>query len=259
MNFSSKILGATCASVIALGVGSAMAADLYQGQAGGLKDGPAFVPPPLWTGFYVGADIGGGWGNKDINIPANPFHPQTTASPNMSGVVGGGFIGYNYQFNQFVIGVQGDFQGSGISGSVYNLPTDTTTKVTQDWLGAINGRLGFALDHTLFYAIGGIAFTRETDTVSAGPIATALLNGLGIPANSQHLSFDRTGYDIGGGVEYAFTQNWTARVEYRYYNFGNWTYNSNSWVGHGTENLSNSTVTIGVSYLIGAPAAASLK
>ena len=231
--------------------GSAFAADLPS-----VKEAPVVVAPTpvfTWTGFYVGADIGAGWGNKNIQVPASPLNPQTSVNPSFTGIVGGGFVGYNYQINQFVIGVQGDIQGAGLQGNGYNVLTDSNTDVTQNWFGAVNGRLGFVYDRALIYAIGGAAWTEEDHTVSAGPYTTALLTGLGIPAFPQKASWSRSGYDIGGGIEYAVAPNWTVRAEYRYYDFGNWNYNFNSWVGHGHENLTDNTVTFGLSYLFSGP------
>jgi outer membrane immunogenic protein len=233
--------------------GPAFAADLPS-----QKEAPVYVPPPpafTWTGFYIGADVGGGIGSKTVNYAASPLNPAGFFDANFGGVVGGGFVGYNYQINQFVIGVQGDIQGAGISGSTYASAIDVTTTPHQDWLAAINGRLGFALDHALFYAIGGVAFTEESHTVAAGTFLAPTLTSFGIPANAQKFNWNRTGYDVGGGIEYAFTPNWTGRIEYRYYDFGSWNYYSSSWVGHGRENLSDNTLTVGVSYLFGAPAA----
>jgi len=245
-----KLIVSTAAA--AAFAGSAFAADLPS-----VKEAPVIVAPPpafTWTGFYVGADIGGGWGNKTIQVPATSLNPQTTINPELSGIVGGGFIGYNLQFSQFVIGVQGDFQGAGLQASAYNAVTDSTTTPNQNWLAAVNGRLGFIYDRALIYGIGGAAWTEEDHTVSAGPGVTALLNSFGIPANPQKFNWNRSGYDVGGGVEYAVAPNWTVRAEYRYYNFGNWNYNSASWVGHGHENLTDNTVTFGLSYLFGGSA-----
>lgn len=247
-----KILLSTVA--FAAIAGQALAADLPS-----TKEAPVYVAPPpafSWTGFYIGADIGGGWESKTADYAASPLSPAGSFNATASGVVGGGYLGYNYQINQFVIGVQGDIQGAGISGSTYVSAIDVTMKPTQNWLAAINGRLGFALYRTLFYAIGGVAFTEDSHTLNAGPFLTATLNSFRIPASSQPFSVNRTGYDVGGGIEYAFTPSWTARVEYRYYNFGSWNYASASWVGHGIDNLSDNTVTVGVSYLFGAPAPA---
>jgi outer membrane immunogenic protein len=236
---------------------AALACPAFAADLPSLKD--SVVPPPVfsWTGFYIGADIGGGWGDKTVNYPASLFAPAGSFGLNLTGVVGGGFIGYNYQINQVVLGLQGDIQGASLWGATYLQPLDSTTKATQDWLAAINGRLGYALDRALFYVIGGVAFTNETHVVSAGPFATAALAAFGILSPPQTFSFDRTGYDVGAGIEYAVLPNWTLRVEYRYYNFGSWNFPTKGWVtGGGPENLSDNTVTFGMSYLFGAPAAA---
>jgi outer membrane immunogenic protein len=236
-------------------VGPAFAADLLP-----QKDAPVYVAPPTifsWTGFYIGADVGGGWGENVAAIAATPITPAGVVTTHLSGVVGGGFVGYNYQINQFVIGVQGDIQASGLSGATYSPLFDVTEKVRQDeYLGAINGRLGFAFDRALFYAIGGAAFTHNSADHFAGPALTTLLGQFGVPATPVNLSHDWTGFDIGGGVEYAITPNWTARVEYRYYDFGAWNFPTTAWVTHGTVKLTDNTVTFGVSYLFGGPAAA---
>ena len=149
----------------------AFAADLLS-----QKEAPVYVAPPSvfsWTGFYIGADIGGAWGDHDVTIAASPIAPARAINTSFSGVIGGGFAGYNYQINQFVIGVQGDIQGLGLSGSTFSPAADVTARVQGDWSGAINGRLGFAFDRALFYAIGGAAFTHGSTTANAGPALAA--------------------------------------------------------------------------------------
>ncbi len=214
----------------------ALAADLPSTKAPPVYVAPA--PIFTWTGFYVGADIGGGFGNGKLNWAAG----SESLSP--SGVIGGGFVGYNYQINQFVLGLQGDFQGAGISG---NARTPLFFSGRQDYLAAFNGRLGLAYDRALFYAIGGVAFTNSRSNVG--------LNINGAQVGSVSYSHDWTGYDIGAGVEYAFTNNWTGRIEYRYYDFGRWNYPVNGRVLPGRATLSDNTVTVGLSYLFNAPEA----
>lgn len=233
--------------------GPAFAADLAS-----QKDAPVYVPPPpvfSWTGFFVGADAGGAWGDHDATIAASPIAAAQAINTRLSGVIGGGFAGYNYQINQFVIGVQGDIQGLGSSGSTFSATTDTTLRVESDWIGAINGRLGFAYDRTLFYALGGVAFAHGATTVTAGPALTALLGQTGVAVTPVNISHDFTGYDIGGGVEYAITSNWAARIEYRYSDFDRWNRPAIAWVPNGTTRNENNAVTFGVSYLFSVPAA----
>lgn len=221
--------------------GAAFAADLPS-----QKEAPAPVyvaPPPVftWTGFYIGADIGGGWANQSANSTLGSL------SGNGSGVVGGGRVGYDYQINQFVLGVEGDFYGTSIDNTRYFPLADTTVKSSQDWLASVNGRLGYAVDHFLIYAIGGVAWTQGSSTFTAGTILGPRVVLAGFP-NSVGVSHSFTGYDVGGGVEYAFTNNWIGRIEYRYYDFGNWNYSGNYWLPRSRTGLNDNVVTVGLSY-----------
>jgi outer membrane immunogenic protein len=160
----------------ALTAGAAHAADLpYRKDAP-----PAFVPPPpvfSWTGAYLGLNAGGGF----------------TQSGNVSGVVGGGQIGYNYQLSPLlVIGVETDFQGTSLSRSGW-----AGQSVSLPWFGTVRGRAGLALlDSRLFvYGTGGFAYGE---------------------VKSPWSSDTRTGWTAGGGLEWAFLPNWSAKVEYLY-------------------------------------------
>jgi outer membrane immunogenic protein len=201
-----KILFSTVA--LAALAGQAFAADLPS-----RKEAPVYVaPPPIfsWTGFYAGADIGGSWGNNNVTVPA-AFNANFSHNATNDGVIGGGFIGYNYQINNFVIGLQGGIDGTGNGNSRFLDPFGRfETRFGQDWIASVDGRLGWgAWDRTLLYVIGGVAWDQQTASV------TDNLSGFSLSRSNT-----RTGYDIGGGLEYAFTPNWTARIEYRYYNFG---------------------------------------
>ena len=88
---------------------------------------------------FYGADVGGASGDHDANIAASPIASAQAINTTFSGVIGGGFAGYNYQINQFLVGVQGDIQGLGVSGTTFSPPTDLTSRLQGDWLGAING------------------------------------------------------------------------------------------------------------------------
>lgn len=264
--------------------GSAFAADLPS-----RKEAPVYVAPApafTWTGFYVGADIGGAFGSTQLTNFGG--YPWTSHSMDESGVMGGGFVGYNYQLNQnFVLGVEGDFQGTSASanfawnnpappptvvttpGTVVTVPgtlaaattvlsPPTTTVVTHpstnfyaktsiDWLAAINGRLGVSYDRALFYAIGGAAWAGTSSSLSATDSNGVFLGAL---SNNTTLS----GYDVGGGVEYAFTPNWTGRIEYRYYDFGSTALNPTFGPSTIRERTNVNTVRVGLAYLFSAPA-----
>ncbi|MCI4678427.1 outer membrane beta-barrel protein [Rhodoblastus acidophilus] len=232
--------------------GSAFAADLPS-----RKEAPVYVAPVpafSWTGFYLGADIGGAFGSTSLHSDWTGWNSH---SLDTSGVMGGGYVGYNYQFNQnFVLGIEGDFQGTGANQS-YSFVTPPlpdaplgaalTTKTGIDWLASINGRVGISYDRALFYAIGGAAWAQGTASL------TGTTNGIWYGTVSR--TADLSGYDVGGGVEYAFTPNWVGRVEYRYYDFGN--YNLSPWVAAYTplrEQTSVNTIRVGLAYLFSAPA-----
>jgi outer membrane immunogenic protein len=178
----------------------ALAADLPYRQGPPPVEAP-IVPLFTWTGIYLGGQIGYGWGTDTLTVFPAGF--GTNFTPN--GIVGGAHAGYNYQINQFVAGIEGDIEGTGISrtfspgGVIYN------TKIPVQ--GSIRGRLGVAFDRVLLYATGGAEFAGF-DTSYSG-IATA--------------SHSRVGWTIGGGIEYAVTSNWSVRAEYRYTDFGHFT------------------------------------
>jgi len=178
---------------------------------------PYLAPSPAvnWTGFYAGVDLGGSWGNANMTIPVG----FTTLSRNMAneGIIGGGFVGYNFQYNNFVIGLQGGFDGAGNGGShtrLSYLGNVYENGFSQTWIASIDGRLGYAIDKALIYAIGGVAFDEQGANLSVNNI------------QFFNRSSNQTGYDVGFGGEYMITANWTARVEYRYYNFGASNYTS---------------------------------
>ncbi len=161
---------------------------------------PPYIPPPpsfTWTCFYVGGQIGYECGRE----------PATFFSTQPSGVAGGAHIGYNYQVAQFVFGIEGDVNGTSYSGSATTFfgPATISTKIPVD--GSVRGRIGYAWDRTLFYATGGAAFADIKDSFVG-------------PAGVASLSRTRVGWTVGGGVEYAITNNWSVRAEYRYTDYG---------------------------------------
>jgi outer membrane immunogenic protein len=186
---------------------SAMAADL-----GRPAPAPAPVytkaPPPImaynWTGCYIGANGGGLWAQKTVTtVPG-----VAEGSVNINGGVFGGQVGCNYQFSSWVIGVQGDWDWSGANGNFTDLVfLGQTDSVKTKSLASVTGRLGYAWDRFLLYAKGGGAW--ESDDYTA---TTALA--------SATLSDTRTGWTVGGGFEYGFTDWLTGFAEYDYYNFG---------------------------------------
>ncbi|WP_020176452.1 outer membrane protein [Methyloferula stellata] len=226
---------------------------------------PVFVPPPLftWTGLYVGGQVGYAWGKDNSNgvlsaVGVGPFGAYTNYnSPN--GEVGGAHIGYNYQFNQFVIGVEGDVNGSnfnnggtGFAFGAAGIPfgafsVNTATRIPIE--GSARARIGFAWDHWLFFATGGAAFADIEHSFALG------VAGVGFFNDPATYSKTRVGWTVGGGVEYALNNNWSVRAEYRYSDYGT---NSSATLGgitaltgvYGTQSshLTESKVQVGFSY-----------
>lgn len=209
-------------SVAALGIvaaGAASAADLPSRK--GPVVAPVYVPAFTWTGFYVGANAGYAWGN----VNAGSFATRTVNIGDLDGFTGGGQIGYNYQINQFVLGVETDIQGADLNtGS--NVFGD---RVRTEYFGTVRARVGVAFDRFLPYITGGWAY---------GNVKTSI-GGLG-STDKSHTG----GYAIGAGLEYAFTNNWTAKVEYLYVDLGEKSV-FNSGVKVGTD---FSVVRAGVNY-----------
>ncbi len=200
---------------------------------------PAPPPPPpvpifTWTGVYVGGQIGYAWtsGNNQFTGFDPFFNTGTFLSTSIggtpNGVIGGANVGYNYQINQWVLGLEGDVNGlslSNTSAAFFPDGTTLTAHTNADVQGSIRGKVGIDLggilpvwDRALIYATGGVAFGGFNTTVSLAN--TGLLNG-GFPFfGSGNVSTTRVGWTVGGGVQYAVTNNWSIFAEYRYSNWG---------------------------------------
>ncbi len=227
--------------------GTALAADLPT-----RAPPPIYVPPvPIftWTGVYVGAQIGYAWGTVNANA-GDVFGDFRTFSLNNDGVIGGGHIGYNLQLNQFVIGLEGDVDGSSLSKTTTGvlfpagavaagvLPLGAailpvTVSGSLDVQGSIRGRVGYAWDRIMLYGTGGVAF---------GGFKASIETPFGFAERKN----TRVGWTAGGGIEYAVTNNWSIRAEYRYAEFGHSTINGN--LGFANLKVNENRVQVGASY-----------
>lgn len=199
------LLGSVAAA--ALVTGSAMAADLPV-KAPVYKAPPAVAPVSSWTGCYLGAHIGGGWGRKRWTNTSG----LDEGTSNIDGVLGGGQVGCDYQTGSWVFGAEGDISWTGLRGGhrdpVLNFSDQVLNNEVRS-LGTVTGRIGYTFERALLYVKGGGAWVNDkywdvSDT--RGNIANA--------------TETRTGWTVGGGVEYAFAPNWSAGLEYNYLNFG---------------------------------------
>jgi outer membrane immunogenic protein len=181
---------------------------------------PAYFPAPVfsWAGCHIGGDVGGAW-LRDENTETvtatgqqSIFSPVDTATP--SGVKLGGYLGCDYQFaSPVVVGIEGDAEWANIRGGGVNFPNTgsppDTYETQANFEASVRGRLGYAFQNWLFYATGGVAWANIKE------IYTSSFFGV-----SETFSDTRTGWTVGGGVEYAFAPNWVGRIEYRYADFG---------------------------------------
>jgi outer membrane immunogenic protein len=199
-----KFLLATVA-VVALGATvPALAADLGAAPRTYTK-APAYAQPIYnWTGFYIGGHIGGAFSGDNSLQGDSRF---------LGGIQGGA----DYQFaNNWVIGaeVQYSWMNNSNGGGV-TLPGGALVSSNSDQLGSVTGRLGYSFGPTLLYAKGGFAW-KDNDNL------TATLAG--VPVAFTTTGNNEDGYTVGAGLEYMFAPNWSAKIEYQYYNFGSMTF-----------------------------------
>lgn len=186
------LTGAAFASLLA---GAAHAADLPRRSVPVAPAPIAAIPVFTWTGFYVGVNAGYGFGVGDDRLRIGDA--RVRFKDDREGFVGGGQAGFNYQMGMVVLGLETDLQYADL-GERGRFRADGRTfrgREADDYFGTVRGRLGLAFDRFLVYGTGGLAYG------DVGPFGT-----------------DGIGYTVGGGVEYAFTNNLTAKVEGLYVN-----------------------------------------
>lgn len=238
-----------CSAASALFCSSANAADLpLRGSLIPLTQQPALVLMD-WSGVYVGALAGYGWSkaeycNGDDVPPCQPLFPRH----NIKGATLGGTLGVNYQFGSLVLGAEGDYSWSQIKGRTtdnlfFDCGIGETCGTELRGIGTVRGRLGYAFDRVMPYATGGAAFVNWKSGEFAGS-----------PNNSNGTSVHFT---AGLGVEYAFSSNVSAKVEYLHvFSAGKMNYDpllscGNPGCFSKTQDLS--LVRFGLNYRFGAP------
>jgi outer membrane immunogenic protein len=232
-----------------------------------LKAPPIQPPPPNWTGFYLGAQVGGGWGERTVTYAGNDLaaatlingglaiggvQPVASHGVSLSGVTGGIEAGYNWQIGRnWLIGLEADFSGSGVKGtgtgtSALAPPVFIQTVTSEqklEWWGTVRGRLGWlATDDLLLFGTGGFAYGRVSESDSyifTGPPGGAIVftSGVGGPSfscvsNATCFSGSNSqvkfGWTAGAGGEWRMASKWTLKGEYLYVNLGNASVNSSA-------------------------------
>lgn len=221
---------------------------------------PAYVAPVYdWTGFYVGGNLGYGWGRSNSTLaltdPGAGATLNSAASKfNMDGVIGGGQIGYNWQSGRWVFGLETDIQGANQKGGMSSTCAGGTIAVMDsacarghvgdsvldvtpafpvtyslseklDWFGTVRGRIGPTVTPTLLaYVTGGLAYGNVSTTGSVSGTNIIGPNGGGATntpfANTVSSSTLKTGWTVGVGLEGVISGNWTAKIEYLYVDLG---------------------------------------
>jgi outer membrane immunogenic protein len=232
-------------ALLAAAVGQASAADLP-------RKAPVMKAPIIdtwsWTGFYIGGNAGYSWGRWDsVNVPpSGGLFPGTattfgtTASPNVDGWLVGGQVGYNWQIDYWVVGFEADWQWTGEKASNTHTITlgpipvgDSTLRATGTntnnwsfpWFGTFRGRVGWTTaDHWLFYATGGLAYGNAKFSNVGVATVTLTSPGGAVVSNTLNTGFagstTRVGWTVGGGIEKAFSRNWSVKAEYLYVDLG---------------------------------------
>jgi outer membrane immunogenic protein len=174
------------------------------------------LPPPItWTGFYLGVNVGGAFSNNDAsfaNFAGTPIVSGNGGSNNNGGVVGGGQLGYNWQINNWLIGFEGDFNGSSQRRSntfVDGFGGTFDTEANVQWFATARGRLGYVSGPWLFYVTGGGAWVNFKGSITDNVNLTSISD-----------ETTRSGWTVGGGVEWMFVPNWSAKLEYLFIDVG---------------------------------------
>ena len=223
------------------------------------------LPSFTWTGLYAGGQMGYGWGLNDGTIDYATAQGQIGHSNLTSaaqGVIGGAHLGYNQQFGQAVLGLEGSVDGVTVTKNIavlgpniiadpYRYPgigAGADGNVQSGVQASIRARAGYAFGRLLPYATAGVAFgSFKSDAQLFGVDLNAASFGA-----SGSSSATRVGWTLGAGLEYAINNSWSARAEYRYSDFGHLPISTDPWsvgaVFAVDRHLDEQQVQVGFSY-----------
>ena len=228
---------------------AALAADLP------MKAAPVPVAIYDWTGFYIGVAGGGSLGTSDHVDQATGV--SDAAGYNVKGGLAGGTLGYNWQISSFVVGFEGDASWVGEHGANPDLgPVGLTfpapngqpafTSFTREtWMATARVRFGYAVNNLLFYATGGYA---AAGTEAGVRDSTNVL--------LASMTSTRNGWTAGGGLEWGFAPNWSAKFEMLYMKFDSVAFNTIQAEGPRTVPLDDTIARVGINYRFGGPVVA---
>ena len=209
---------------------------------------PAYVPPPpfSWTGFYLGGNIGGAWGQG--NVTDSLFGLNFGTTTNNGVFIGGGQLGFNYQFGYGVLGVEWDFDWAGNNNNTGNgilIPGIGTIQATfnNGWITTVAARFGVTNGPWLFYGKAGGGWVGNNSFT-----ITNVTTGASITTSNNNTN---SGWLVGAGIEWAFAPNWSAKVEYNYLGLDSRTFTVPAGVAGDTFTTSNPNVQmvkVGINY-----------
>jgi outer membrane immunogenic protein len=235
------LLGA--ATALALAPTAVFAADLP------MKAVAPIAPIYDWTGFYIGATAGGSIGASDHLDRATGLSDAN--GYNITGGLGGGTIGYNWQVSRFVVGFEGDWSagseyGSNFDTGTVGLGTGFRSFTKETWVATARARVGYAVDNLLFYGTGGYAATSAEAGIKDGGTLALLAS-----TTSTH-----SGWVAGVGLEWGFAPNWSAKFEVLHMEYNSTTFNTVLAEGNRNIPLNDSIGRVGVNYRFGGPVVA---
>lgn len=186
------------AAIIFVGAaGGALAADIAPSRP---VKAPVSAPAQYnWTGFYIGGNVGYGWARATITDSVDSL------SEDLSGVIGGGLVGFNWQSGMFVGGIEADYQWSdqkvSQTGVILGIPVTATDRISA--FATVRGRAGVAIDNVYIYGTGGYAHFEFKSEISGGGVTVSSTSNQG-------------GWTVGAGIDVAVVGNLIARAEYLY-------------------------------------------
>jgi outer membrane immunogenic protein len=262
---------AVLSGILSLGaVSAASAADMA------VKAQPLPPPPPIftWTGFYIGLNAGGAWTRSEVDytqtgaylgtaLADQAFsHALGSTTTDRSGFTGGGQFGYNWQVGMGVFGIETDINYLHTSATrvaagvlpVAGAIVSSASTVETDWLYTLRGRAGIAAGQALFYATGGLA-------VGNVKFAQAFFHAASGSFEVGAVESTQAGWTVGGGIEYAFNNNWSVKGEYLYVDLGTVGFNSANtlfptFTASHSARLTENIGRVGINYRFGGPVVA---